>query len=80
MPWLTGLTYHVPLCVAANSSWWITQVLAHKCAAFGQSSAFDLLVAICVGGHSLDEIREVRSFEFLPVRHIIKNSNLLSMT
>jgi hypothetical protein len=63
--WLTGSTYHVPLSVAANAGWWITQSFRAQLHGFGQRRVFDLLVAICVSRHSLDEIRGVRSFESL---------------
>ena len=50
-----GATYHVPLCVAANSSWWITQGFRAQLHGLGQRRVFDMLVAICVGRHSLNE-------------------------
>ena len=68
---LTGATYYVPLSVAANAGWWITQGFRAQLHGFGQRSVSDSLVAICVGRHSLDEIREVQSFESLSVRHYL---------
>ena len=57
-----GATYHVPLSVAANAGWWITQIFRVQLHGLGQRSVFDSLVAICVGRHSLDEVSEIRSF------------------
>ena len=41
--------------VAANSSWWITQGFSVQLHGLGQRRVFDMLVAICVGRHSLNE-------------------------
>ena len=68
-------TYHVPLSVAANAGWWITQGFGVQLHGFGQRRVFDSLVEICVGRHSLDEIREVQSFESLSFRQIPYLSN-----
>ena len=52
---LTGATYHGPLSVAANAGWWITQSFRAQLHGFGQRRVFDLLVAVCVGRHSLND-------------------------
>ena len=50
-----GVTSHDLLSVAANAGWWITQSFRAQLHGFGQRSAFDMLVAICVGRHSLND-------------------------
>ena len=54
----------VPLCVVTNAGWWITQSFRAQLHGFGQRSVFDMLVAICVGRHSLNGISQFRSCEF----------------
>jgi len=50
-----GATCHFSLSVAANAGWWITPDFSAQLHGLGQRSVFDLLVAVCVGRHSLNE-------------------------
>ena len=76
---LTGVTCHGPLCVTAKAGWWITQGFRAQLHGLGQICVFDLLVAICVGRHSLDGIRQVWNFEFLSFRHLPDLSSCLNL-
>ena len=60
----------MPLSAAANSGWRITQGFGVQLHGFGKRSAFDLLVELYAGRHSLDGIGQVQSLESLSVRHV----------
>ncbi len=48
-------TLIVPLSLAANAGWWITQGFGVQLHGFGQRRVFGSLVAICVSRHSLND-------------------------
>ena len=53
----------MPLSVAANAGWWITQGFGVQLHGFGKRRAFDLLVELYAGRHSLDGIRQINNKE-----------------
>ena len=58
-----GSNLIVPLCVAANAGWWITQDFGVQLHGFGKRSAFDLLVVLYAGRHSYSGTKQMNNEE-----------------
>jgi len=58
-----GSNLIVPLCVAANAGWWITQDFGVQLHGFTKRSVFDLLIELSVGRYSSDGIKQMNNEE-----------------